>query len=187
MTQPQDKLLSQAIKNNTGTWVQTERKAHEAWANLIYRKPSAAMLLHHLVAQMGHQNAVVISHKTLSKIMGVHSRTVRRAIVDLVSERWIQVVQFGGPGTISAYVVNDRVAWGQPRNQLDLSVFSANVVADVEDQTINSLEQKNLRRIPVLYPGERQLPDDSHENPPNQMIIPGFEPDLPSIREEIKD
>lgn len=33
-------------KNKPGQWVQTERKAHEAWANLIARKPSAAMLLH---------------------------------------------------------------------------------------------------------------------------------------------
>ncbi|WP_340070673.1 helix-turn-helix domain-containing protein, partial [Klebsiella pneumoniae] len=93
----------------------------------IARKPRAAMLLHHLVAQMGHQNAVVVSQKTLAKMMGVTDRTVRAAITDLVAERWVSVVKLNGPGTVSAYVVNDRVAWGQPRDQLRLSVFSAAV------------------------------------------------------------
>jgi DNA-binding transcriptional regulator YhcF (GntR family) len=182
MPSPQDKLGTPTQYRPGTAWVQTERKAHEAWANLIYRKPSAAMLLHHLVAQMGNQNAVVISHKTLAKIMGVHVRTVRRAVFDLASEKWIQVVQFSGPGTTAAYVVNDRIAWGQPRNQLNLSMFSANVIADAEDQTTNTLEEIKLRKIPVLYPGERQLPDDSHSDPPSQSLIPGLEPDLPSLK-----
>jgi DNA-binding transcriptional regulator YhcF (GntR family) len=176
-----DKKLGVHSNHNQGRWVQTERKAHEAWANLIYRKPTAAMLLHHLVSKMGHQNAVVISQKTLSKILRVHIRTVARAINDLVSERWIQSIQFGGNGTVSAYVVNDRVAWGQPRNQLNLSTFSANVVADFDDQDFNETEHEVLRKIPVMYPGERQLPDDSHDDPQTQTIIPGIEPDLPSI------
>lgn len=176
-----DKIGTSA-KHKSGTWVQTERKAHEAWANLIYRKPSAAMLLHHLIAKMGHQNAVVISHKTLSKIMNIHARTVRRAVADLVAERWIQVVQFGGPGTISAYVVNDRVAWGEARDKLRLSMFSASVIVDIEDQENSTLDEIPLRKIPVLYPGERQLPDESHEDPPNQLNIEGFEPDLPALK-----
>ena len=177
---PQDKIGAQA-KNKPGTWVQTERKAHEAWAGLISRKPRAAMLLHHLVAQMGHQNAVVISQKTLGKLMGLHERTVRRAVSDLINERWIQVVQLNGTGTISAYVVNDLVAWGQRRDQLKLSIFSAAVVASMDDQTSAAIEHSELRRIPTLYPGEQQLPDNSHDNPPSQTIIEGFEPDLPAI------
>ena len=94
MTAPPDKLGAPA-KNKPGTWVQTERKAHEAWANLIAQKPRAAMLLHHLVAQMGHQNAVVVSQKTLAKLMGIHERTVRRAVADLVEDRWIAVIRIG--------------------------------------------------------------------------------------------
>ena len=93
------------------TWVQTERAAHEAWAGLIARAPRAAMLLHHFVALMGEKNAVVISQKTLAKMLGVTDRTVRSAIADLVAQRWISVVKLNGPGTVSAYVVNDRVAW----------------------------------------------------------------------------
>lgn len=166
-------------KNRPGQWVQTERKAHEAWARLIARKPRAAELLHHLVAQMSHQNAVVISQKTLAKIMGRSLDTVQRAVSDLVTERWIQVVRIG-KGKEAAYVVNDRVAWGQPRDQLNLSVFSANVVADIDDQDTATLEHSELRRIPALYPGERQLPSGPGEQPPSQQSLPGMEPDLPA-------
>mgnify|MGYP001259565727 CR=1 FL=1 len=169
-------------KNKPGQWVQTERKAHEAWANLIARKPSAAMLLHHLVAQMGHQNAVVVPQKVLAKLMGRSIDTVQRAIRDLEAERWIQVVKMNGPGTVAAYVVNDRVAWGQPRDQLRLSVFSAAVVADADDQDPLTLEHSDLRRIPTLYPGERQLPTGPGEDPPSQPNIDGLEPNLPAIQ-----
>ena len=168
-------------KNKIGQWVQTERKAHEAWANLIGRKPRAAMLLHHLVAQMGHQNAVVVPQKVLAKLMKCSQETVKRAVADLVAERWVQVVKLNGPGTVNAYVVNDRVAWGQPRDQLRLSAFSATVVADHDDQDPTTLDHADLRRIPTLYPGEQQLPSGPHEDPPSQPCLPDMEPDLPFL------
>lgn len=170
--------------NKPGQWVQTERKAHEAWAGLIARKPRAAMLLHHLVAQMGHQNAVVVSQKTLAKLMGSHERTVRRAVVDLVEARWVQVVRLGS-GKEAAYVVNARVAWGQPRDQLCMSTFSATVVADLADQEEALLGHGELRRIPSLYPGERQLPTGPGEPPPSQPALDdGMLPELPSTPAE---
>ena len=177
---PQEKLGAPAT-TKYGQWVQTERKAHEAWASLLTRKPRAGILLHHLVANMGHQNAVVISQKTIAKLMGVTDRTVRTAVSDLVAERWIQVVKLNGPGSVSAYIVNDRVAWGQPRGELALSVFSAAVVADKDDQDPATLDSTNLRRIPVLYPGEQQLPAGQGEPPPSQTILDGMEPNLPFI------
>ncbi len=179
MAAPAD--IGSPTQHKPGQWVQTERKAHEAWAALIARKPRAAMLLHHLVAQMGHQNAVVVSQKTLAKLMGAHERTVRRAVVDLVEERWIQVVRLGS-GKEAAYVVNDRVAWGQPRDQLCMSTFSATVVADLADQDVALLGHGDLRRIPSLYPGERQLPTGPGEPPPSQPTLDdGLLPELPSI------
>ncbi|MBU2856059.1 helix-turn-helix domain-containing protein [Acidithiobacillus ferrooxidans] len=174
-------------KNKVGQWVQTERKAHEAWANLIGRKPRAAMLLHHLVAQMGHQNAVVVPQKVLAKLMKCSQETVKRAVADLVAERWVQVVKLNGPGTVNAYVVNDRVAWGQPRDQLRLSAFSATVVADHDDQDLTTLDHTDLRRIPTLYPGEQQLPSGPHEDPPSQPCLPDMEPDLPFLEAQETD
>lgn len=179
-SRPTDKLGALA-ESKPGQWVQTERKAHEDWANLIGRKPKAAMLLHHLVAKMGQQNAVVISQKTLSLLMACSLDTVQRALRVLEAELWIQVVKMNGPGTVAAYVVNDRVAWGQPRDQLRLSVFSATVVADIEDQDTASLGSIELRRIPALFPGERQLPSGEGISPPNQPALDGLEHDLPSL------
>lgn len=177
------KTIGIPAKHKPGQWVQTERKAHEAWANLISRKPRAAELLHHLVAQMGHQNAVVVSQKVLAQMMGRSLRTVQYAIADLVAERWVSVVKLNGPGTVSAYVVNDRVAWGQSRDQLRLSIFSATVVADYDDQDESLLGHDELRRIPTLYPGEQQLPSGAGEDPPSQPSMEGLEPDLPVLQQ----
>lgn len=163
------------------TWVQTERKAHEAWAAMIAKKPRAAQLMHHLVACMGQQNAVVISQKLLGQMMGVTDRTVRSAIADLVADRWISVVKLNGPGTVAAYVVNDQVAWGESRTNLHTSVFSATVVADKADQDGVLLGAPNLRRIPTLFVGERQLPVGDGLEPPTQPSIEGLEPDLPQL------
>ena len=90
-------------------------------------------------------------------------------------------MKLNGPGTVSAYVVNDRVAWGQRRDQLRLSVFSAAVVVDHDDQDEALLGHGDLRRIPSLFPGERQLPSGPGAEPPSQPALPDMEPDLPTI------
>jgi len=162
------------------TWVQTERSVHEAWAHLMKKSPRAAMLLHLLVARTGEQNAVVVSQKTISKLMGCGISTAKRAIKDLTAGKWIQVVQLNGPGTVSAYVLNDQVAWAETRDKLHLSMFSAVIIADIEDQDPAQLEATKLRKIPVLYPGEQQLPSGSSDDPPSQGLIPGLEPPLPA-------
>jgi len=173
--------LGAPVKHKPGQWVQTERKAHEAWARLIARRPRAAELLHHLVANMGHQNAVIVPQKVLAQLMGRSVDTVQRAIRDLIAEQWIQVVKLNGPGTVSAYIINSRVAWGEARADMPrLSVFSATVVADYDDQDTTTLEKTELRRIPTLYPGEQQLPAGPGEPPPSQAMLVGLEPDLPA-------
>jgi DNA-binding transcriptional MocR family regulator len=165
--------------------VQTERKAHEEWAKLALKSQRAAALMHYFVANMGHQNAVVISQKTLAKLMRCSVDTVQRAIVELVADHWVQVVKLNGPGTVSAYVVNSAIAWGETREHIGrLSVFHAAVVADADDQPDQDAvdQPPELRRIPVLYPGERQLPTGEGLPPPSQPALPGLEPDLPAKR-----
>lgn len=182
MSPPPDKIGKPL--NRPGQWVQTERAAHEAWAGLINRKPRAAMLLHHLVAILGEQNAVVVSQVTLGRMMGVHERTVMRAVADLAAENWIQVVKIGR-GKESAYIVNDKVAWSGPRDGLRQSLFTARVVADSIDQDPATIEDTTpLRRIPTIYPGERQLPSGPGLAPPSQPFLHGMEPDLPATHVE---
>lgn len=170
------KTLGAKVDTSPNTWVQTERAAHEAWAKLTIKSPRSAALMHHLIARMGHQNAVVVSQKTLAKLMGCSLSTLKRAVADLVADRWIQAVKLGSAGTINAYVVNDRVAWGQPRDQRpSLSVFSAYVVADQEDQDALTLEHRELRRLPLIYPPEGALPAGAGEQGA-QALLPTLEP-----------
>jgi len=166
---------------NPYKWVQTERKTHEAFARLIAKKPCAAILMHHLVANMGKRNAVVASQRVLAELAGVSVATVKRSLQTLVSERWIQVIRIG-KGKESAYVVNSRVAWGESRKNLRLSAFSATVIADIQDQDTLALDESiPLRRVPVLMRGELQLPTGDGEPPPSQPHLTDMEPDLPAL------
>lgn len=160
-------------------WVQTERAAHEAWADLAIRKPTAAALLHRLIAHMGDQNAVVIPQGLLAQQLNVSDRTVRTALTVLSAEKWIQIVRIG-KGKECAYVINDRVAWSGPREGMRRSLFRANIIVAEEDQEPLTLEQTPLRRIPTIYPGESQLPSGAGLPPPSQPFLDGLEPDLPA-------
>jgi len=182
MTYPNDKERQLGTPANYGrnTWVQTERKALEAWSQLTMHSPRASALLQVLVANMGHQNAVVIAQKTLAKMLGCSVRTVKYAVADLVAGQWVQVVQIGQHGTVNAYVVNSEVAWGESRDQIGrLSIFRATVVADAEDQTEATLTRSGLRVLPIIYPPETAMPHGEGE-PGAQISLPGMEPVLVS-------
>lgn len=174
-----------ATEQRHRTWVQTERASHEAWGHLIASAPMAARLAHALVAHMGDGNSVVASQGTLGELMSppgerpVHRNTVRKAIAKLVDERWIEVVQIGGKGGALAYVINDRVAWGQPRDRLRYSRFSAEVIVSESEQTEPLDDRPPLRQIPQLMRGEGQIPHGESGEPPSQGLLEGTEPDLP--------
>jgi hypothetical protein len=173
-------LLTQSERQ---TWVQTDRKAHEAWGRLVIQSPRAAGLLHTLVAHMDESAAVVCSYKVLAELSGMSFSTVRRAIKELTAGQWVQAVQLGGKGGSLAFVVNSRVAWATKREHLSLAVFSARVIASSEEQDAFEPNGLPLRRIPTLrHVGERQLPTGAGEDPPSQPAIDGLEPDLPAVR-----
>lgn len=132
------------------TWLQTERQTHTKWAELTLKKPRAAALMHILCAHMEKTSAVVASHATLAKLCGFSTDTVKRAIKDLVSHQWVQVVKIGGNGAACAYVVNAHVAWSGQRDKLGLAKFSAQVLSLRDDQEPTKLNAKKLRRVPVL-------------------------------------
>jgi len=193
MTQPPVKSAqlgapADNVARRGASWVQTERAAHEAWAKLAVKNPRAAALMHVLVSKMGAGNALVVSQKTLAALMDCHERTVRRCIAELQADRWIQIVQIGQAGSVNAYVVNSAVAWGQSRDQLHTAAFTAVVLANADEQPSGVLDsQPELRKIPLLYPGERQLPAGAGAEPPSQPSIPGLEPDLPALDGDAAD
>jgi len=180
-----ERAMSEMV-NWVGTWVQTDRAGHEAFSRLVVTKPRAASVMHMLIAHMGENNAVVISQKNLARLCDCHVNTLAKALKELQLDRWIEVVQVGGTGTINAYVINDRVAWYGPRDGIRHSRFSATLVAASDDQPPEVLDDQRprLRQIPRLQPGERQLPTGAGEPPPSSPEIPGLERDLPSLHQE---
>jgi len=164
-----------------GQWVQTEREAHEAWAELIRKSSKAAQLMHILTARVGEHNAVVVSQRVLQELMRCSRPTIQRALKVLSEDRWIDVRQIGDRGTVNAYVLNDRVVWNGPRERIRYSLFSATVVLSSEEQTdSNELDHlPPLRRLPLT--GETQMPSGSGLPPVSQPSFDGFEPDLPAI------
>ena len=94
----------------TGSFAQTTMETHEAWARLAMDKPGASALLHMLVSRMDRTtNAVVASHNTLAKLMGVSTRSIKNWLTVLEDRRWVQKVSLG-PGAVNAYVINPKTA-----------------------------------------------------------------------------
>lgn len=179
-----DKTQGQA-PNWVGSWVQTDRAGHEAFARLVIKKPRAAALMHTLIANMADHNAVVISQKALAKMLDCHVNTVIKAIRDLQNDAWIEVRQIGGSGSVNAYVVNDRIAWHGKRENIRYSSFSAQVVLSSAEQPDEAeLDQpQTLRQFPRVQRGEKQLPSGPGEPPPSEPALPGMDRDLPSLKE----
>lgn len=165
-----------------GSWVQTERAAHEAWAKLSVSHPKAAALLHLLVSKLGRGNAVVASQATLAALLGCTDRTVRRSLTVLKEQNWIEVHQVGATQSSLAYIVNSRVAWHGSRDGIRHAAFSATVILSSNEQP-NAADLDNqtpLMRLPRMKPGEQQLPLGPGLPPPSQPHLDGLEPDLPT-------
>lgn len=162
-----------------GTWVQTERRAHEAWDLLIKQNGTAARLMHRLVSLMDHRGAVVVSQKTLGEMLGVHRNTIGTSIRVLEAGNWIETIQIGGKtGGVRAYIVNRRVAWADKRENQRYATFDARIIASASEQSTESL-QKTDDLIQLPRAGEFQLPH-GETPPPSQPILPSMEPDLPA-------
>jgi len=179
------KTLPEKPSYRPGAWVQTDREAHERWAQLAVRNPKASALLHILAARVGDHNAVVASQGTLAKIMGCSAATIKRALAELRAGNWIEVRQVGPTGSVNAYVVNDRVVWSGPREGLRFSLFTANVILTDEEQPDRASlgNQDPLMKLPRMFPGEQQLPAGPGLPPPSEPALPGLEADLPAITE----
>lgn len=178
----QDQPTLPAPRQPRGTWIQTERAAHEAWAALIRKSPLAAQVMHVLTARVGEHNAVVVSQGTLASLTGASRRGVQNALKLLTEDRWIELRQIGERGTVNAHIINDRVAWSGPRDGIRYSLFSAAVVLSDQEQPDRAElgRQEPLRQVPSLFPGEAQLPAGPGLDPPSQPFLGGMEPDLPA-------
>lgn len=166
-----------------GTWVQTERQAHEEWAKFLALRGSAAAsrVLHLILARMGPGNAYVASQSEMARMLGVDERTIRRGVAMLVEHKWIKAATVGGAKSgVKAYLVNSQVAWQGSRDGLRYSEFDARIrIAESEQEPGIDLTTPP-RQLPSMYHGERQLPTGDGLPPPSEPPLPGMEPDLPA-------
>ncbi len=172
------------INKSRGTWVQTDRAAHEAWAKLS-KIPSASAVMHILCANVGKYNSVVISQAELARLCDISIRSVKNAIAILKKNNWLEVRQLGSTSSVNAYIINDRVAWHGSRDGVRRSLFTATIVA-VEDEQPDQDQLENqppLRKLPKI--GERQLPTGPGLDPPSEPALPGMEPSLPEAGQQI--
>jgi DNA-binding transcriptional MocR family regulator len=178
-------------KEPHGTWVQTERAAHEAWAMFLGLPGAvtASRVMHLLLARVGDHNAVVISQNTLAELLNVDPRTVRRAVGMLKKHHWLDTRQIGDRGTVNAYIINDRIGWSGKRDGIRYSLFSANVIISNQEQPDKEEldSQESLRKLPSLFQDEKQLPSGDGLPPVSQPFFDNMEPDLPATKRSGKD
>ena len=74
--------IAPGLPRTHGTWVQTDRSAHEAWAQFLGLKgaTAASRVLHILIARMGERNAVVISQGALADELQVDKTSKLMAV-----------------------------------------------------------------------------------------------------------
>ena len=173
----------------SGPWVQIDRAALERWGALTIAHPRASQLLQVMVSNMGRHNAIVTSQATLADMLNVSVKTIRRNLAILAENNWIEVRQVGPSGNGSAYIVNSRVAWSGKRDGIRYALFEAAVLVSEKDQPDKAAlgAQPPLESVPLMMPGEQQLPTGDGLPPPSEPSLPGLEPDLPARQMDIED
>ena len=114
------------------SWVAFERGALKAWVDLNAQSHTAARLLLLLSAHMKSNQGVIMSRATMAAEMGVHVRTVTRALDVLRDGSWLEVRYVAGSGTV--YVLNSRAVWSMRPDRRHVSRFTATVVLAAEEQ-----------------------------------------------------
>lgn len=171
-----------------GSWIQTERAAHEEWARFLSLPGAAAAsrVLHLILARMTKGNVYIISQGAMAEALGVDDRTIRRGVAMLKEHDWIDVANIGGAKSgVRAYMVKSRLAWQGSREGRRYAEIDARVhISEAEQEYNLEANRRPLRDIPTIYNGEQQLPVGDGLPPVSQPFLGGMEPDIPARRIE---
>lgn len=143
--------------SDKGEFAQLDQASLLRLAVLTRDNPKASSVLLALLANVGDEYALVVSHATLAKLCKCSISTVKRAIADLVAEHWIEAVIIGsGRATSLAYIINSRVDWTDKREKGEYVQFNARVLISGEDNP--NLKNDPLSQIMHLESGEPVFP-----------------------------
>ncbi len=152
-------------------FVQISRGYLKNWRALIRKNPLSAEILMFLIEKMGRTtNAVVCSYKTLTELTGYSRTSIANSLKILRDDNWIETVKIGN---VTAYCVNERVAWQASRNQRNYAIFSATIVASESEQE-NDFQKKSkekLTYIPIIEKNEIVLTGNEELDPPDQLDL----------------
>lgn len=152
-------------------FVQISRGYLKNWRALIRKNPLSAEILMFLIEKMGRTtNAVVCSYKTLTELTGYSRTSIANSLKILRDDNWMETVKIGN---VTAYCVNERVAWQASRNQRNYAIFSATIVASESEQE-NDFQKKSkekLTYIPIIEKNEIVLTGNEDLDPPDQLDL----------------
>jgi hypothetical protein len=165
----QQKAIAAAPKNRvSGGYYMMSRRAEKNLRDLQRENKNASLMFSVIRENMQiGTNAVNISNKALSKILGISTRSVTRATKYLLDKKYVDVIKVGNSNT---FVVNEQVAFAGNAGQRT-AVFSATVVAHESEQDEGWDEVKKLKAMPVIYDDERILLGDDELPPPDQQDL----------------
>ncbi len=140
-----DKQEKEKEEMKNRDFIQIYKKSIIFMRSLNKIDPNALPILLLLLEKMNRQNAVLISQKALSQITGKTRQTVNKAIKALKKGRYIQIIKVG---TANVYVVNSEIAWTSSNNK-KYQAFSAQVVADIDEQVEENWKNIKLKQVPM--------------------------------------
>jgi len=135
-------------------FVQYSRSAMKAHRELMMANILSAVLLDIFIENMGKDNAIVCSMRTLEELTGKKRGALSRAIAVLKERKWIQVLKSGNGNT---YLINSTAFWSTWANGKDYSLFHATILlsASEQEETMAELKSTNLISLPVVFETDR--------------------------------
>lgn len=135
-------------------WVAFERGALKAWVDLNAASHTAARLMLFLAAHTQSNQGVIMSRATMAAEMGVHVRTVTRALDVLRDDGWLEVRYVAGSGAV--YVLNSRAVWSLRSDRRQVSKFTATIIlsADEQPDQADLGAQEPLKVVPAVVVGD---------------------------------
>jgi hypothetical protein len=143
--------------DETEKFVELDQDSLMRLAVLARDNPKAASVMLAILAKVGDECALVVSHATLAKLCKCSVPTVKRAIADLVAEDWIVAVIIGsGRAASLAYFIRSRVDT-ETRENIEYVDFNARVLISGEDNPY--LKKYLLSQSMRLESGETVVPE----------------------------
>jgi hypothetical protein len=167
--------LKEVIQPGPLHFAMIEKEALHNMDELMRQDLNAARLVIKMIKllESGSNGVVVISKTSIQEMLDISRSTATRAIETLVQGNWVQRIRIG---TTFAFAINKNVAWVGPIEQQRHAIFNATVVASRSEQSKEDLEEKRLRKIPVVRDNEHVLAIGEEPEPPVQTMLPEVEP-----------